>query len=238
VTIHIPDTLEEAVESLNGIDNLLTAKGWERAAIVAAFVRLPDKRTVDAFTARGIAGLTHEDTVRRYVLVWLAQSDGVYPEPGADVELPAGPAPITGTTSSTNTPAKAIETALRNGTLINKLTPEQKVDVASAILADAEPVEREAIEAKADVHIFSGETVRNTRRAEKEREAGTTPFYVNDARWLVKTITALRVALTERPDVVVPFFDQIDLMKAEFAVDGKITVENEDFRAWAEASND
>lgn len=35
----IPETIEQATESLTGLERLLTAKQWERAAIVYAFTR-------------------------------------------------------------------------------------------------------------------------------------------------------------------------------------------------------
>ena len=40
-TIHIPKTMKEMENHLNGVERLLTAKKWERAAIVS--VR-PDQR--------------------------------------------------------------------------------------------------------------------------------------------------------------------------------------------------
>ena len=37
VQVHIPATIEEAKANLDGLGKLLTAKEWERAAIVYAF---------------------------------------------------------------------------------------------------------------------------------------------------------------------------------------------------------
>ena len=97
-TIHIPKTMQEMENHLNGVERLLTAKKWERAAIVAAFVRLgehgvsPAKATTSLstheFAALGIAGLKSKDTVRNYVQRWLDTHDGIYPDTGADVLLP------------------------------------------------------------------------------------------------------------------------------------------------------
>ena len=42
ITINIPDNITDASASLFGIENLLTAKGWARCAIVAAYVQLED----------------------------------------------------------------------------------------------------------------------------------------------------------------------------------------------------
>jgi hypothetical protein len=121
--IKIPATVEEAVSELSGIDALLTAKGWERAAIVAAFVRLgqsgDNRFTVGAntgpyespksFAALGIAGLKSKDTVQSYVQRWLEASQGVYPEPGANVTLPLVEYPASkSAAASTNTPAKVV----------------------------------------------------------------------------------------------------------------------------------
>lgn len=98
-TIRIPKTVGEATRHLTGIESLLTAQRWERAAIVAAFVRLNDApgrpsianggnmSTVE-FAALGIAGLKSTTTVQTYVKRWLEHSDGVYPDPGAEVLLP------------------------------------------------------------------------------------------------------------------------------------------------------
>jgi hypothetical protein len=102
--INIPASIEDATERLTGIESLLTAQRWERAAIVAAFVRLSgsggDRRSAGRsnengdvwsaadFASLGVAGLRSEPTVRTYVNRWLEHSQGVYPEPGAAVELP------------------------------------------------------------------------------------------------------------------------------------------------------
>jgi hypothetical protein len=119
-SIKIPNTIEEATESLTGIESLLTVQRWERAAIVAAFVRLGqsgDNRfavgvnndpyeSPKSFAALGIAGLTSKNTVQTYVLRWLDTHDGIYPEPGAKVIIPKAEWEPTGSAGSTNTPAK------------------------------------------------------------------------------------------------------------------------------------
>lgn len=97
--VEIPETLEEAVQALAGIGRLLTAKEWERAAIVAAYVE-PDlghggrqetfssERLVSArqFACHKIAGLSSQVSVLRYVKAWLQVAPR--PEPGETVELP------------------------------------------------------------------------------------------------------------------------------------------------------
>jgi hypothetical protein len=100
-TIHIPGSIGDAVDQLGSVERLLTAKRWERAAIVAAFVRLnefgdnqhSEGRTSttlspNAFADLGIAGLKSDATVRLYVTRWLESHDGIYPEAGAEVALP------------------------------------------------------------------------------------------------------------------------------------------------------
>lgn len=95
-TIHIPTEIAEAVETLSSIEQLLTAQRWERAAIVAAFVRLSTKgahlngemMSPGQFAALGISGLKSATTVQLYVERWLETHEGVYPEAGAEVLLP------------------------------------------------------------------------------------------------------------------------------------------------------
>lgn len=99
--ITIPATIEEAVTTLNGLEALLTAKEWQKAAIVAAFVRTthaagrPRKtaagrgfRNLEQFAALNVVGLRRPETVRIYLDRWLEAHDGIYPEPGAQVTLP------------------------------------------------------------------------------------------------------------------------------------------------------
>lgn len=96
--VHIPSTIEEAVESLNGIGRLLNATKWERAAIVATYVQpglghggreetASSRRLESAsdFAKRKIVGLLSKDTVARYANAWLAERPR--PEPGETVDL-------------------------------------------------------------------------------------------------------------------------------------------------------
>lgn len=104
-TILIPSTLDDALAQLGGLGDLLRAREWERAAIVAAFVRLGEVRgrhvssdmsAFDSpveFAARGIVGLKSHVTVTRYVQHWLKENDNNYPARGAKVVLPDAPWP-------------------------------------------------------------------------------------------------------------------------------------------------
>jgi hypothetical protein len=98
ITITIPRSISAAGKQLAGVDQLLTAKQWERAAIVFAFTA--DGRTRNSgkaemsfkdFAAQGIRGLTDKSVVAEYHRIWQAAVDtGDAPEvePGDAVVLP------------------------------------------------------------------------------------------------------------------------------------------------------
>lgn len=107
-TIPTPDELEAR---LGGLERLLTAKRWERASIVAAYVQ-PDLgnggrdepadfrhlQSARAFAARGLAGLTTPETVAEYARRWLEVRPR--PQPGQPVDddgLPPWRVPSPGT---------------------------------------------------------------------------------------------------------------------------------------------
>src|SRR5262245_130692 len=106
-SIEVPGTIREATARLRAVDKLVTATEWERAAIVAAFVRLPgsgskgnltsEVSSAEDFAARGINGLRSPQTVRLYVTRWLEASNGKYPQPGRKVKLPTAEWPPTRT---------------------------------------------------------------------------------------------------------------------------------------------
>jgi hypothetical protein len=79
--MRVPKTIDGAVKQLAGIGKLVTAKEWERAAIVYAFTcphdpisksNLSDKGQVSwsTFASYGIIGLKSQDTVRAYWDNW------------------------------------------------------------------------------------------------------------------------------------------------------------------------
>lgn len=103
--IVIPATIDAAKESLAGLDGLITAKEWERAAIVYAFTRdgIPGEggpgrqdgtSTIllpSEFAALGVAGLRSDKTVRRHRKAWQDAIDAGEAEdvfPGNKVTLP------------------------------------------------------------------------------------------------------------------------------------------------------
>lgn len=100
-TIRIPASLEEARQQLIGLGELLTATEWERAAIVATFVRLDVSNggprelsksgqfiSAREFAEFGIVGLRSASTISRYVNAWTVFARLPHPKPGSRVKLP------------------------------------------------------------------------------------------------------------------------------------------------------
>lgn len=152
-TIHIPDSIDEAVNQLGGVERLLTAKRWERSAIVAAFVEPGEQHdngstetssrlSPGQFAAHGIAGLRTKDTVRLYAQRWLDAHDGIHPEPGADVLLPDDTEwqPTRTGTNGTSSVEGATERLVE---MANELDPAA---VAAAIEASAPEIANAVIE--------------------------------------------------------------------------------------------
>lgn len=119
-TTRIP-TGDELAERLAGIEGLLTAKQWERAAIVFAFTEVgeigagrwrkpqPPKMNIREFSRRGYAGLSTNKSVEHYRNAWLAAIDSghaVPVEPGQTTRLPDLPFPAWATTTE-----RAVRTA-------------------------------------------------------------------------------------------------------------------------------
>lgn len=109
-TITIPSNVAYAAERLATLDGIATATGWERAAIVWAFVEpvgrgtrtdrptstRPAKLTVNEFAALGIAGLRTHSTVDGYHQAWqtaIASGHAEPVEPGQHAALPDMPYP-------------------------------------------------------------------------------------------------------------------------------------------------
>jgi hypothetical protein len=103
--IVIPATKDDALATLSGIGSLITARKWERAAIVAAFTY--DGRAaatyensylwhVAEFVSLGIIGLTTADSVRKYRDAWsyaVEHGHARAAKPGKTVKLPDLPFP-------------------------------------------------------------------------------------------------------------------------------------------------
>jgi hypothetical protein len=100
--IKIPKSIETAQEQLASLDGLITAKQWDRAAIVWAFTyegtnRFDsgtelDRYSVTAFAGRGIKGLASKTSVIAYRKAWRDAMEMIgVPDvkPGETVETPA-----------------------------------------------------------------------------------------------------------------------------------------------------
>lgn len=99
--IKLPVSLTAAEKRLASIDSLVTSRGWERAAIVAAFVRSGGQGsyqqeqeqklekqllTPSEFAAKGIQGLRHRNTVAAYRDLWLATGRPAVPGKLVDLD--------------------------------------------------------------------------------------------------------------------------------------------------------
>lgn len=102
VPIRIPSTLDGARERLAQIEGIVTAKGWERAAIVWAFAannivgENTHKISFREFAALGIAGLQGHQAVAKYHDAWQAAIDNGKANsvrPGEQIEVPDLPWP-------------------------------------------------------------------------------------------------------------------------------------------------
>lgn len=106
-TFKVP-TADELRAQLVGLGRLLTARKWERAAIVFAFTEVgevgvgrwrkpePPKMYIREFAAQGFSGLTTNKAVSRYRDAWVgAVSKGwtTLAEPGRSVQIPEHPFP-------------------------------------------------------------------------------------------------------------------------------------------------
>jgi len=97
----IPPTWTAAKQALGNLEGLVTAKEWERAAIVWAFTepgrggprtsRQSVKLSVKEFSEQGISGLRSQDTVRFYRSQWdraMRDAGARAAEPGKTLTLP------------------------------------------------------------------------------------------------------------------------------------------------------
>lgn len=108
--IRVPATINEAMLSLEGIGGLLTAKQWERAAIVFAFTEPGNgqgartdleprtesgpKLSITQFAALNIIGLRTKGAVSTYRQAWQSAIDDRQAQPvspGDQIELPSTP---------------------------------------------------------------------------------------------------------------------------------------------------
>lgn len=152
--ITIPSTAEEVDEQIAGAMALLTLGEWPLAAWLASRVRLdlpPGPKdgsvlshlTPKGFAAKGIRGLSSENTVRRYVKTWLDENGKTYPALGETVALPTVEFPSNSKTDSPergaqkvkdiqNNPA-AVAKALANPETARKVAEHMEPEVRTAL---------------------------------------------------------------------------------------------------------
>jgi len=157
-TIIIPATGAELRGRLDPIDRLLTARRWERAAVVFAFTDVGGPRNTPShrppapklnirnFAGLGISGLTTPKAVSRYREAWItaiANGWAVPVEPGQEVELPDEPFPawpyVEGATWEDHavTSDELVEAARRRGERHRRPLPDRvtgALDSAAAAL--------------------------------------------------------------------------------------------------------
>ncbi len=202
VRITLPSSIEEAQDQLAGIEGLLTAKNWERAAIVAAFVQL-DMTNVDLaartsnkikspseFASLGIVGLKSKDTVRLYVEAWqFAVEDGAAKpvKPGRVTILPDLPWPYDSKNIRGMAPDRraaieraAVESGLSANTIAQVVrTPAAvnaalKADPQLAATVVADPAVSRALN-QAAARTDTGKEITRNMKAAQARDAETKP---------------------------------------------------------------
>lgn len=216
--IKIPSSVQEAVDSLGGLEALLTAKQWTRAAIVAAFVRLDNKpgpkRSADSsrsltpagFAKLGINGLKSKDTVQLYAEAWAAAvADGkAQPvEPGKSVVLPDAPWPYEPKNARLYREAHPEEMAKIERTAaehdVSPNTVIQVVNTPAAVAAAIEADPKIAGEAARSLTKLHNERV---RRAERKAETDPIPAKIDSRVALLDLARALSTFNRDTGDVL------------------------------------
>jgi hypothetical protein len=156
--VQLPRTIGSAERSLEGIDQLLTAKGWERSAIVYAFTyegkpgpqiaREVVRSTIREFAGKRIGGLRTQDAVRHYRDAWkraIEEYGAADVRPGQKVTLPDQPFPAFYPTNMNPAGRENLaQQAEADGVGISKVmnVAANPKAVASAITADPEFMEK------------------------------------------------------------------------------------------------
>lgn len=155
-TIQIPATIEEAMTKLGGLGKLLTAKGWERAAIVYAFAApgkagrpsasrkksiAIDRLTFREFAEQGIYGLRSQPAVGMHWTCWQEAIDKGWVQavaPGDEVVLPTQEYPPTATGAP--------------HLISRRMSPSEKVQAVKKLM-DQEPEFADALDKDAVTRI-------------------------------------------------------------------------------------
>lgn len=216
--IAIPASIEGARKELEGIESLLTAKGWERAAIVYAFTEPQQGKrtstnsrggpmTIQAFSDLGINGLKTIDSVRKYRNEWeqaVKRGETKESAPGMKVKLPDRDFPPTRTgTNGVSTPEGARKR-------VQEMTPDAKKAAADELLKDEENVTPEdigkSVSERSDSLVVETQVTetreKKTKKAEskaKKKKKDPDDEYVRIDRWLSKGQRELRRVLEEGP---------------------------------------
>lgn len=198
--VHIPGSIEELEGRLTGLERLLTAKEWERAAIVAAYVRVVenggDRRSSSAqnmndglmstieFAALGIEGLRSRSVVLHYAKAWLKVAGLSAPTPGAEVALPTMQFPPR--SASARRAARA-EAAAQQAKAEADARARAEADAAKAreqaeSAARAEAAAKARAEAAEQARAKAEAEAAAARKREQEREAAARAKAERDAK--------------------------------------------------------
>lgn len=176
--IQIPKSLDDAILSLTGIQSLLVAKDWERAAIVYAFThndgrgqpkksrKVLNTLTITGFADLGIAGLTTQDTVRKYRSIW-AEYGNPEIQPGDEVALPNKPFPPTDYRTGNFDD--------RIQTQVNNAKPGVKRQIFTSLAADPDVVDDLPTRTEATRQVEAA-TGRASAQRKRQDDAATKPI--------------------------------------------------------------
>ena len=188
-TITIPDTIDEAVTSLDGIGRLVQAREWKRAAIVWALThyeggsrgprsmgQMSQTLTYSQLAEKGIVGLTNRKRVAWYHDQWQSVIDDGYADPvglGDSIDIPDDwewpPNDSVGERDTSMTEERrehlmeaGREAGLPTGSKVVDIVANQR-SLQAAIKADPATAE-----AAAAALVSNDEGIRALRRAEQE----------------------------------------------------------------------
>lgn len=196
-TFTVPSSLSRAKSELVGLDSLVTASEWQRAAIVYAFTHKGTNRydvahenscTIREFASLGISGLRTQDTVRRYRDAWQQAVDKGLAKPatpGENVRLPAIPFP----------PHVEVENEDRRGALNAAADAEGAGRRSTQQIATHLPALRAAIKADPKVAAAALEALDSRRTAPRAADSPTSHdeglSLLVDFRRLHRTVEAI-----------------------------------------------
>lgn len=242
VRITIPSTIKGMIKQLNGLNVLLNAKGWERAAVVYAWTReggvggrpsakpvKNDRFTPVEFAALGIHGLTSHNTVQKHRDAWANHprtNKGL--KPGDDVILPDEDYPPTD--SRTGHFDERILTQVKNA------KPEVRVAVTKHLLADPAVTTRALISLPIEVTgavLDAAEEVMDTHRlppqptyvsmAGSSVYSDVTRHFAQAAREIEKAVRRLNEAITHGTRFESEEFELL-AMQPESVLDPELTI--------------